>query len=189
MGQCDSVLDVGCGTDSPVGRLTARLGRTVGVDGHAPSVEASRRRGMHSDYLVAGVLEIGEHFAERSFDCVVASDLIEHLEKADALRLLGLMERIARKKVIVFTPNGFLLQGEYGDNPFQRHRSGWGVEEMQALGYRVSGINGWRPLRGELARVAWRPRPFWKAVSFLSRPLTARFPRHAFQLLCVKDLA
>ena len=37
-----SVLDVGCGADSPLRRLTRRPQRAVGVDGFEPSIEKSR---------------------------------------------------------------------------------------------------------------------------------------------------
>lgn len=186
---CDSLLDVGCGFHSPIHHLSRRLKYTVGVDGFAPALEESRRRGIHDESLQMSVLEIGSHFPPRSFDCVVALDLIEHLTEQDGLSLIAQMELLARKKVILFTPNGFLPQGEEYGNPLQRHLSGWTVDSMQALGYRVIGIKGFRPLRGSMAEIRWRPRRFWKAVSLLSQPLTRNRPRWAFQILCVKEVA
>jgi SAM-dependent methyltransferase len=185
---CDSVLDVGCGTDSPIGRLQRKPARAVGVDGHAPAIEASRRAGIHAEYHCMPVLDVGTRFAPHSFDAVLASDLIEHLEKPDGERLLDLMESLARRRVIVFTPNGFLPQGEVDGNPYQVHRSGWTVGEMRARGYRVFGINGWRPLRGELAAIRWKPRWFWERLSLLSQDWTTEDPTHAFQILCIKEV-
>lgn len=187
-GQCDSLLDVGCGFNSPVRCLTRRPQRIVGVDGHLPALEQSRAAGIHDEYLLTGVLELDRHFAPQSFDCVLASDLIEHLTEADGLKLISQMETIARKKVLIYTPNGFLPQGEEFGNPLQRHISGWRAEKMQALGYRVIGIEGLKGLRGEMARICWRPRRFWLMVSLLSQLFTDSRPRWAFRILCVKDL-
>ena len=49
------------------------------------------------------------------------------------------MEKVARKKVIVFTPNGFVPQRPYDGNPFQEHLSGWSVDEIHEL----TGIDPW----------------------------------------------
>jgi hypothetical protein len=134
------------------------------------------------------VLEIGSAFEQASFDAVVAFDLIEHLDRDDGLSLLRLMERIARRRVVVFTPNGFLRQQGSADNPFQRHRSGWTAEDFVLRGYEVHGIHGLRILRGHKGSVRWRPRRLWGIVSDLTQPLVHRRPSLAFHLLCVKEV-
>jgi hypothetical protein len=50
------------------------------------------------------------------------------------------------------------------------------------------GVHGWKSLRGERARITWRPGFFWSRVSMLSQPLTLKQPKLAYALLCVKDL-
>ena len=187
IGDAGSVLDVGCGTDSPVGRIP-RTFHSIGVDIYAPSLEDSRQKRLHDEYHELDVLEIDRAFAPRSIDAIVASDLIEHLRKPDGDTLLEKMERVARKRVIIFTPNGFLPQGDVGGNPWQRHLSGWTPAEMRSRGFRVIGVNGWKPLRGALAAPRWRPRLFWQCVSDLTEPLVRRHPEHAFQMLCVKEV-
>ena len=184
----DSLLDVGCGSDSPMKFFSDMIGRRVGVDAFQPSIDLSLSRGIHNEYHCLDVLEIGGVFPEKSFDGVAALDLIEHLSKAEGLALIGTMERIARKKVIIFTPNGFLEQREHSGNKLQVHRSGWSTAEMKSLGYRVIGVNGWKPLRGESAGIKWKPGPLWMRVSLLSQPFTKNNPNWAFALLCVKDL-
>lgn len=188
VGSCDSLLDVGCGRQSPVKEFSRGLSRVVGVDRHVPYLEESRANGFHHDYRQGDVLEIGGLFEPGSFDCVVALDLIEHLPKEEGLRLIPMMERIARKKVIIFTPNGFLEQRAYDDNSLQEHLSGWTPAEMRALGYRVIGVNGWRPLRGERGLIRWRPEWLWRKVALASQLVTETRPESAFQMLCVKDL-
>jgi predicted TPR repeat methyltransferase len=187
VGSCQTLLDVGCGTNSLVSRFSNQLSYTVGVDCFAPSLRASRTSGIHRDYVQMNALDVGAYFGNESFDCVLASDVIEHLSKRDGWKLLAAMERIARRKVMIFTPNGFLHQDEYGGNPYQAHLSGWSVAEMRARGYRVIGINGWKPLRGEYAAIRWRPRELWQIASNVSQHATRRLPELAFQILCVKS--
>ncbi len=184
-----SLLDVGCGWTSPIGQFSQAVEQSVGVDGHAPAIERSRALGIHTDYVHCDVLGILEKFGEKSFDIVLANDLIEHLEKPQGESLIAQMEAIARRRVVIFTPNGFLYQGEYDNNLHQVHRSGWTAAEMRGRGYRVQGINGWNRLRSERARPRFRPRLIWERLSFLTQPLTTHRPSHAFQILCSKEIA
>ena len=186
IGGCRTLLDVGCGFPSPVARFSSRLDST-GVDIYLPSIEQSRAMGIHNNYEQIDVLKIGKRFAPNSFECVLASDVIEHLPKESGYGLLEQMERIASKRVIIFTPNGFLPQAGHSGNPWQEHKSGWIPEDMEALGYRAIGINGWKPLRGEFAYIKYRPRMFWHIVSDLSQLVVRHYPKHAFQILCVKE--
>ncbi len=186
LADCHTVLDVGCGVESPLSQLRLRFDRSVGVDAFAPALAASQAAGRHDDYVQSDVLRLNEHFADNSFDAVVALDLIEHLRKSEGLQLLQSMERIARRRVVVFTPTGFLEQGAYGGNEWQIHRSGWTPEEMRAMGYEVKGMNGWKPIRGEMGQVRFWPEPLWYRLSLLSQPLIVSHPERAFQMLCTK---
>ena len=185
---CASLLDVGCGACSPLQDGAWRIRYSVGVDAWQPAIDHSKALGLHDEYVCCAVSELREHFAPRSFDCVAATDLIEHLPHEDGLRLLDDMEALARKRVIIITPNGFLPQEPYDGNEFQRHLSGWTAQEMRARGYRVFGINGWRPLRGERSLIRLHPRRFWEPISLISQPFVHHRPHLAFQLLCVKYL-
>jgi SAM-dependent methyltransferase len=181
---CRSVLDVGCGEDARLMSLVPGIPRSVGVDAKIP--KTTRSAAGHSEYRQLDIRSLAGHFPPESFDCVVALDVIEHLDRSDGLHLLESMEAIAGKKVIVFTPNGFLPQPPAPDNPHQEHLSGWSAEDFERRGYEVVGINGWKPLRGPYAEVRWRPRGLWRRLSMLTQPLVDAHPRWAFQLLCVK---
>lgn len=189
VGSCKTLLDLGCGSSSPIQVFSQKLKYTVGVDYFAPSIEKSKKRGIHHEYKTMNVLDVGKVFKANSFDCVVALDLLEHLSKEDGLRLLSLMKKIAKKKAIVFTPNGFLPQEEYEGNRRQVHLSGWEVEEMQNLGFRVIGIQGWKPLSRMITRIQWEPIGLWKLrVIALGQIIVGRQPKRAFQLFCVKEM-
>ena len=183
---CDSLLDVGCGENSPIGKFATEIRYRVGVDTHLPSIERSRGAGIHSEYVVASVLDIGAKFPARSFDCVTLLEVIEHLPRADGEKLLQQCEKIARVKVVVSTPNGFVFQAPTPDNPFQEHVSGWTVEDFRGRGYEVIGVAGWKQLRGPLMRPRWRPHAVFGRLSLATDAWFEKRPGQAFQLLCVK---
>ncbi len=96
------------------------------------------------------------------------------------------IEKWARKKIIIFTPNGLLWQDGYDNNSLQKHKSGWSVEELEKLGFRVYGINGWKKLRGYKASIKYKPTRLWSIISDLTQKITYKNPKFAFQLLAVK---
>ena len=161
------------------------------MDIHRPSLEAARAKGIFDDHIVGDIRHIGSLFKGKSFDAVVAFDLIEHLTKDEGYRLVQDMERLAKKVILIFTPNGFFEQEEYDQNPWQKHQSGWAFREMERLGFQVYGINGWKQLRGRLALP--RLKPYWIGFFFsnLSWLLLrlARLEQFSFHILCIKNLA
>jgi ubiquinone/menaquinone biosynthesis C-methylase UbiE len=187
VGHCKSLLDVGCGFQSPISLFSKNIPVTVGIDMYEFAIERSRKAGIHNDYKLGNVLDLDAFFEEKTFECVLASDLIEHLAKEDGFKLLNMMEKIATKKVIIFTPNGFLPQNEFDNNSLQVHISGWEIEEMEKLGYRVTGINGYKKLRKEYADIRFKPKVFWGRISLLSQLVTTKKPKYAFGILCVKE--
>ncbi|RLF37411.1 MAG: SAM-dependent methyltransferase [Thermoplasmata archaeon] len=180
---CSSILDVGCGENSPL-RWIKNKPYCVGVDAHKDAIKKSKKKKIHNKYIQLDLLKLD--FASKSFDCVVALDVLEHFEKEDGYRFLRKIEKIAKKKVIVFTPNGFLKQGIINKNPYQVHKSGWSVKEMKKRGYKVYGINGWKPLRGEFAKIKLKPGRFWLVVSKMTELVTNWIPVLSFQIFCVK---
>jgi len=130
-----------------------------------PSIRRAREAEIHDDYIVSDLEKIDELYEANSFDAVIALDVIEHLEKNEGLAMLQKMELLARRRVVIFTPNGFLPQGNKEDNVYQVHRSGWTVDEFRELGYTVVGIRGLKFLGGELASIRFRPHFFWQRLS------------------------
>lgn len=186
---CESFLDLACGVDTPIKNYSKKY-YSLGVDIFEPSIKASREKRLHSDYIKMNVLDIGKRFSPKSFDCVVAIDLIEHLEKKDGLYLISSMEKIAKKKVIIFTPNGFLKQEGHSGNKWQAHLSGWGSEEIKKKGYFITGIGGYKKIKGEYAKIKYKPYIFWRILSDLSQKIwTKRNPKKAFAILCVKHIS
>lgn len=187
IGDCKSILDVGCGKSSLLKYFSKSI-YSEGVEAFEPYIEESRRQRIHNKYHKMDVLHIQEHFQGNSFECAYAGDIIEHLEKDHGFRLISMMEYIASKKVIIFTPNGFLPLGPRDGNDLYIHRSGWTTTEMQERRYKVIGLNGWKVLRGNDVGIRLHPRFFWRVISDITQFYTRNHPEHAKQLLCVKEL-
>jgi SAM-dependent methyltransferase len=183
---CETVLDIGCGNCSPLRFLSGP--KLVGVDGYAPALEEAKLNQTHDEYVLGDVKAIGQVFQAKQFDACIALDVIEHLEKEDGWRMLEDMERIARKRVVIFTPNGFIPQrSQNGD--LQEHLSGWTAEEMRARGYQVYGMYGPKHLRGEYHRIKGSPRFFWVLWSmFKHYTQTRKHPEQSAAIFCVKSL-
>lgn len=83
-------------------------------------------------------------FKNKSFDVVMALDVIEHLEMNTALQVIGNMERIARKKIIIYTPVSMKSNDEnipdawgMGENQFQEHKCFIPANRFREWGYKV----------------------------------------------------
>jgi SAM-dependent methyltransferase len=136
-----SVLDVGCGLSLKsqhvgVGDWTVR----VGLDLHRPYLEAVETN-VSWVPVCASVNQIHDLFLPKSFDLVLALDIIEHLEKDEALILLRDLEEVARVAVILETPDGFFPQDMdilgFDQHHLQTHRCGFEKAELEKLGYQV----------------------------------------------------
>ena len=184
---CESVLDIGCGASLTMRQLG--VPRLTGIDGYKPSVEQARKINSHDEIIHGDVRELDRHFHPKQFDACVAQDVIEHLVKDDGIKLMQAMERIAVKKVMFFTPSGFLPQKHTANDDLQEHLSGWEPSEMTAYGYSVTGLLGPKRLRGEYHAIKKSPRAFWGMVSLLEHFLwTRNHPEKAAAILCVKEL-
>lgn len=130
----DSVLDVGCGIMGAIEGLNCKS--YLGCDIHKPYLEVLKTKvptiQIRMDEL--------DRFMDDSYDVVLCLDVLEHLEEPTALKAIGEMKRICRKKVIIFTPNKFATNEEavsdswgLGYNEHQRHLivlKNWRLKEM-----------------------------------------------------------
>jgi 2-polyprenyl-3-methyl-5-hydroxy-6-metoxy-1,4-benzoquinol methylase len=137
-GEIVSVLDVACGLSLKSKYIPAQL--RVGVDIHEPyfkHIEAD------VPYVVIkhDIRKLKDIFVPKSFDLVIALDIIEHIKKDEGFELMKQCEKIARKAVIFETPKGYVpqnidIQGHGGDR-WQTHRSGWDETDFTKRGYKV----------------------------------------------------
>jgi len=192
---CDSVLDLGCGPDSPLQSCT-NVKYKVGVEPYSPYLQQAKSKKTHHDYIEERIEYL--NIQPKSYDAVILIEVIEHLPKECGLAVLEKAESWARKKVLLTTPNGFIHQKSLDKNPLQEHLSGWTVQDFRDRGYKVKGLAGPRWLREEadhgsmdvsiLTTIKWKPKIFWFGLSALSQVLIYHIPDHAFELIAVKKL-
>ena len=132
----DVVLDIGCG---PKSRLSDYdVSYSVGVEVFDPYIEEAKKAHTHDELIKADCTTL--EIKPKSFDVVLALDVMEHLGKQDSICLLDKMKSWARKKVIITTPNGFSPGHPADGNIFQMHKSGYTVDELRGLGFEVKGL-------------------------------------------------
>ena len=137
-GEIISVLDVACGLSLKSKYIPAQI--RVGVDIYD---EYFKHIETEVPYVVIkyDVRKLNEIFQPKSFDLVIALDIIEHLDKNESLAMIAECERIARKAVILETPNGYIPQNldvlGHGGHTYQTHRCGWEPKELEDMGYKV----------------------------------------------------
>lgn len=93
-----SILDVGCGDGRLTNRLIERVRNVVGVD---ISSEALRHVRCHTKQ--AGIEQLP--FPNRSFELVIASEIIEHLGYEIYQRALNEISRVSSKYIFITVPN------------------------------------------------------------------------------------
>ncbi|MCM8795315.1 MAG: class I SAM-dependent methyltransferase [Candidatus Omnitrophica bacterium] len=177
---CQSVVDIGCGADSPL--RYCKVPYSIGIDVYEPAIREARNKKTHNAYLIAEIDNL--ELKPRSFDAVVLVEVLEHLDKDKGKKLLEKIEQWARKKVLISCPNGYLPQGPEEGNPYQLHRSGWDIEEITRRGYRAYGMVG---LRWKPSRFLFFPLAVWAVISVMLQSLTYYFPKLAFEVFYVKD--
>lgn len=77
-----------------------------------------------------------EYTLTQRYDCIIALEMIEHLNKYDAMNFLKLC-RIASNKAIISTPYIYQEQDEYDNNPLQKHLCNITIQDFRDKGYKV----------------------------------------------------
>lgn len=195
LADCETVLDLGCGPDSPLQYCT-NVKRSIGVEAFGEYVERSKKKGIHTEYVQDLIENI--KFEPKTFDAVIMIEVLEHMSEEAGREAIKKCELWAKKKVIITTPNGFIEQQAIDDNKLQRHLSGWTPKMFRELGFRLHGLAGLKSLRAEkdedtmddniLVSIKYRPKLLWFVVATISQVLTYYMPKLAFELFAVKEL-
>jgi len=142
----DTVLDLGCGIMQATTDILGEPGNLcckviLGVDVFQKYLDHIKYR--YPTLLMD--LKNTAVFLDKSYDVVLCIDVLEHLEKMEAILLISEMERIARKLVIIYTPKDFVLNDDhvkeawgFVNNPFQIHKSNISQEEFLGMGFKVN---------------------------------------------------
>jgi len=97
----DSVSSLGCGVLQEV--MGLRCKSFVGFDIYEPYINKIKLLGVNA--ICADITKY--EFGINTIDVVIALDILEHLDFKEAYNLIKKMKRMARKKVIIYTPSHF----------------------------------------------------------------------------------
>lgn len=187
LADCETILELGCGSNSPI--LQIGYGqRTDAVDIWQPYIDTHRRMQHYKSCFAADLLSM--QLSLKKYDAVVMLDVMEHLDRNEVIEkgLFLELEQCAAKKVVIFTPNGFIVNDEVDGDPFQIHRSAWEPSDFEAYGYKVKGATGLRWILGKATRPKWHPYSFWELIAMLSLPYIYNRPKLARHSYAVKEL-
>lgn len=129
-----TALELGCMFGHKIGLLN-HIPCRVGVEAYGPYLLKAV-----SDEVIYINRTAQEMFASfMPVDCVLMIDFIEHLDDYDANNILYDVNRICKKRSIIFVPDGPNPQdtdstGMGGDH-WQMHRSTWDVARLRNHGY------------------------------------------------------
>lgn len=176
-----SGLDIGTGEASMLSPLRQFGVTTAGIDIDIRMLVRAREKRTHNYLCVA---DLSQPPLKKRFDVVVASHVIEHLDKHEGFEFLRTLESLARFFVYVETPHGFLEQSADEQEIGQRHRSGWFPHDFAGRGYAVygAGIPGLRSERG--APVL--PEAMVRMLDLLAQPVLFRLPKLSRTLSAIK---
>lgn len=102
---CQSILDIGSGTGTLLERYEAAV--VLGLEIHRPYLLHRQYKSPHIIPVHADASHMDKLFLPKTFSAVTFIDSIEHFNKNEAKTLLGMAERIANNRVVVFTLGAF----------------------------------------------------------------------------------
>jgi len=183
---CDVILELGCGANSPLVQIGVSH-RTDAVDIWQPYVDMHRRIGTYRHCRQMDILDFNP---QGEWDAVVICDVLEHLDKTDVdkTKLFEKLERMATKKIILFTPNGYVDNDEVDGDPYQKHLSAWEPEDFTGRGYKVVGATGLRWLFSKASGPKYHPYSVCSILGMLSKPLVYHRPKLAWHSYAIKEL-
>lgn len=151
--------------------------------------ELKKMNTWYKDYINSNIMDVDKFFWEKSIDCIVMIEVIEHLEEKNAILLLEKIQKIAKKRVIIHTPNWYLVQSPFDWNEYQRHLSWYDVDFFKENWFNDIYWMWWyKKLRWEFWIPAYSPKLLFHILSELTEIFVFKMPRLAFQLLAIKNI-
>jgi hypothetical protein len=102
------------------------------------------RTGMYDELHIEDARESADHLFHR--DLVIAGDVLEHMDRDDAVALLQRIEQAGAWHILVSLPIVGSQQGEVDGNPHEAHVHQWDAKDMDqvlaSLGGRVEKMHG-----------------------------------------------
>jgi len=172
-----TVLDCGCGKGVWTYLLRSdRNGESawmVGLDIEKRWINHCKQYNIYNDLILAHASYLP--FRNKSFDFVLASELIYYMSKKQGERFLNEIDRICKSRAVVTAPNG--PWPHYCDER-DRHRSTWSVTDFVSRGYRLHGL-GFKLTKHVRAKL-------WGASFYIFTPISYFIPQIGERLIAVK---
>lgn len=187
LADCESILELGCGSNSPIIRIGYGH-KTDTVDIFEPYIEKHNRNHDYRECHQADILEM--RFPEKKYDAVVMLDVLEHLPRdiVERTKLMERMEQCAKKKVIFFTPNGYVENDLVDGDEHQAHVSAWEPIDYQKRGYKVHGATGIRWVLGKASLPKYHPYSVFAIVAMCSMPVIYNRPEIGWHSYAVREI-
>jgi len=132
--QIQTIVDIGPGSGTYINLIKEQAGccvdaRWIGVEIWAPYIEQFRLRERYNDIINADVRTVD--WTQLKPDVVIAGDVLEHMTKPDAVKLVDQILAVA-KTLIVSIPIRHMPQDEHAyENPHEAHiKDDWSHEEV-----------------------------------------------------------
>lgn len=140
----ESLLSLCCGIGLELSGLNTN--DVTAVDIAPQYLEHVKERCPQAKTVQSDALTYLKDQPDGSVDVISIIDGIEHMDKKSGQLLLQEMKRVAKQKILLFTPQGHTDDGYLKNEPhnawgiegadhFQQHQSGWTLEELQAEGF------------------------------------------------------
>ncbi len=172
------ILDVGFGYGEWGLMLRTRKNgnpHIVGIDIFKPYYDKQKPLRIYNEIHNINALDYPKNVKE-TFDIILMSEVLEHIEKKDGYQLLEKLETLCTSLLIVTTPRGETFHGTAVDeNIHNCHISGWEPLELQELGFNTQSVDK-TPMPKTL-----------KMVDKIRRFLFA-LPRHPQQIIAWKHI-
>lgn len=140
----ESLLSLCCGIGFELSGLSTE--NVTAVDAAPQYLEQVKRRCPQASTVNSDALEYLQQAQDNSFDVISIIDGIEHMDKETGRKLIPEMKRVAKREILLFTPQGPSKDGYLKNEPhnawgiegadhFQTHKSGWTAEELESYGF------------------------------------------------------
>lgn len=177
-----TIVDLGCGKgiNGFLIRLSRYLqnARIVGVEINSEYVDFCNAHNIYDEIIQKPLPHLT--FKTKSVDLILCTEVIEHLNRKDGIKLLDEIDRICKGRTIITTPNIF-FETMPGD-PDDRHLSLWTIEDFRSRGYKVYGLGLKMPL-------LWGDKflKIKQALYYFFTPVSYLMPRISGSLIAIKD--
>jgi len=149
---CNSVVEFGCGHGDNLRRTDCEAKTGVEI----VSEYTTMRPADGITFIIGDAIKVAKSLASKSYDLVMLIDVVEHFYNPDGSQLILQSQRIAKKRVLIWMPEGFLRQdkevysgtnSEYVYKPSQDHLGSWMKDDLEGMGFDTARWDNYHPDR------------------------------------------